>query len=63
MEYVLGQLAHADPAITLRVYTHPFNRAKAAAQSRKAMGARLGNVMKRQPVRTSRNDPPRKSCF
>lgn len=56
VEYVSGQLGHADSAITLKVYTHSFNRAKAAAQSRKAMGARLGNIVE-TPARTNESEP------
>lgn len=45
VEYVRGQLGHADAAITLRVYTHAFGKAKASAKSREAMGKRLGNIV------------------
>jgi hypothetical protein len=56
VEYVSNQLGHADSAITIRVYTHSFNRAKAAAQSRKTMGARLGNIVE-TPARPDESEP------
>jgi hypothetical protein len=56
VEYVSGQLGHADSAITLRAYTHSFNRAKAADRSRKAMGARLGNIVE-TPARPNESEP------
>lgn len=42
---VAKQLGHSNPATTLRVYAHLFDRARHADETREAMGARFGHLL------------------
>jgi integrase len=64
--YVSRQLGHAGTDITLRVYAGEFAKAQHAEKHREAMEATFGailsgNIVETRPVRTSRNEPPRRS--
>jgi integrase len=42
---VARQLGHADPAITLRTYSHEFAKARHADEMRNAMAAGFGRLL------------------
>ena len=43
--YVSRQLGHADPAITLRVYAHLFDRHRHAESTRAALESSFGELL------------------
>lgn len=46
---VARQLGHADPSITLRVYSHLFERARAADEMRQKLGDGFGHLLASRP--------------
>ena len=44
---VARQLGHADPATTLRVYAHLFEKARHADELRDGLGERFGHLLTR----------------
>jgi integrase len=43
---VAKQLSHSNPATTLRVYAHLFDQARHADETRQAMDAKFGHLLK-----------------
>ena len=58
VEYVRGQLGHADAAITLRVYTHAFGRQRLPPSRARRWASGLETSWKHHPSGTSRKRSP-----
>jgi integrase len=55
---VAAQLGHANPAITLAVYTHLFEQARHADELRAALGEGFGHLLDGNGMSTSRRNGP-----
>lgn len=53
--FVSGQLGHANPSITLRIYSHLFDHARHADRTRDALSAGFGSILERKVESKGRN--------